>query len=131
MKNKMRKITINDIVYLYRIQSRYYGDNRAVVTLKIYMDGCRNAPYIMSFQCFEGNYDGAVLAVGTTVFNRQTHLTEYVNLHRPYFVRLCILKALEEGWDASEKQINNDGMQFLSELNLDISKSMPKATQIE
>ena len=131
MKNKMRKMTVNDTVYLYRIQSKYYGDNRAVVTLRIYMEGYRNTPYVMGFQCFEGNYDGAVLAVGTTLFNTQTYLTEHVNLHRPYFVRLCILKALEEGWGASERQINEAGMQFLSELNLDISKITPKAAESE
>ena len=71
MKNKMRKMTVNDTVYLYRIQSKYYGDNRAVVTLRIYMEGYRNTPYVMGFQCFEGNYDGAVLAVGTTLFNHK------------------------------------------------------------
>ena len=131
MKNKMRKVTVNNIVYLYRIQSKYYGDNRAVVTLRIYREGYRNTPYVMGFQCFEGNYDGAVLAVGTTLFNTQTHLTEYVSLHRPYFIRLCILKALEEGWDASERQINEDGMQFLSELHLDISQIMQKAAKSE
>lgn len=121
MKKNIRKITVNEKLYFYKVESKYYGDNVAIVTLRINLEGYRNTPCLMHFKCFEGNDDGASLYVGVSLFNVHTQLVEYVTLHRPYFVRLCILKALAQGWDASKIHINDHAMQFLTELNLDTS----------
>lgn len=122
MKKNIRKITVNEKVYLYNIHSKYCDRDTAMVTLRIYLESYRSTPYVMIFKCLDDYFGGASLYVGEVLFNSQTHLMEVVTLHRPYFVRLCILKALEQGWDASKMQINDNGMQFLTELNLDISK---------
>ena len=129
MKNKMRKITVKDNVYFYKVISGHCYDDRALSILEIYLEGCRHTPYVMNFHCRGDFYGGVPLSEGILLFNTQTHLAELVNLCRPYFVRLCILKALEEEWDASAKRMNDFGMQFLAELNLDIAPIMPKVLQ--
>ncbi len=126
MKKNIRKITVHEKSYFYRILSSYCGHNNAIVSLKIYLDGHRQTPYILQFKCLDDFYGGASLYVGVALFNVQTGLKEYVTLHRPYVVRLCILKALEQGWDATKMHINTEGMQFLAELNLDITTITPK-----
>lgn len=131
MKNKMRKITVKKNVYFYKVMSGHLYDDQAIVIVEIYLESYRHTPYVINFYCLDDFYGGVSLSEGVSLFNTQTHLTEFVNLHRPYYVHLCILKALEDGWDASEKEINEQGMQFLSELNLDISKIIAKASQIE
>lgn len=121
MKKNIRKIKVNDKVYFYNVRAEYYGENMAIVTLKINLEGHRGTPYLINFKCFEHDYDGASLYVGVSLLNVQTHLIEYVTLHRPYFVRLCILNAVSNGWDASKKLINNQGVEFLTQLHLDTS----------
>lgn len=129
MKNKMRKVSVKENVYFYKVISGHCDDDRAIAILEIYLEGYRHTPYVINFHCRGDFYGGTSLSEGVLLFNTQTHLTELVNLHRPYFVRLCILKALEEEWDASTRQVNDFGMQFLTELNLDIAPITPKALQ--
>lgn len=122
MKKNIRKIVVNEKVYFYKVASGRYGDDQAIVILTIYLEGHRHTPYIFHFKSIDHYYAGAPLNAGVLLLNHQTALSEVVNINRPYYIRLCILKALEQGWDASKMQINEVGMQFLTELNLDISK---------
>lgn len=122
MKKKNRKIIINDKVYLYNVQSRYCGNDLGIVTLKIFLDGYIQTPYIFHFKNIVDFIGGTPLYTGVFLLNKQTALQEFVSLHRPYFARLFILYALSEGWDATKKYENQKAMDVLTHFNLDVSK---------
>lgn len=121
MKKKNRRITINEKVYLYNVQSQHCENDLAIVTLRVFLAGNANTPYIFKFKMLDDYYAGAPLYAGVSLLNKQTGLLEYVSLNRPYYVRLFILYALSEGWNALQQCINEYGMDVLAHLNLDIS----------
>lgn len=58
MKNKMRKVSVKENVYFYKVISGHCDDDRAIAILEIYLEGYRHTPYVINFHCRGDFYGG-------------------------------------------------------------------------
>ncbi|NML39496.1 hypothetical protein HHL17_20005 [Chitinophaga sp. G-6-1-13] len=121
MKNKLRRMVINDRIYLYRIQTRYVRPSHGKLILKVFLEGCRNTPLVVECLVAEDLITGNPLFVGTRLFNKHTRELCDVNLNYPRYIRELIECGFGRGWTGTEKIDKQDGLVYLQELGYDIA----------
>ncbi|MBC9909976.1 hypothetical protein [Chitinophaga varians] len=121
MKNKLRRMVINDRIYLYRIQKRYVSPLQGWVILKVFLEGYRLTPLVVECLVAEDLILGNPLFTGTKLFNKNTQAFCEVNLNYPRFIRELIECGFSRGWTGIEKIDKQDGLVYLEELGYDIS----------
>jgi len=118
LKNKLRKIVIDNEEYLWKLTTKYREVNpgtknyRALVEVTAYKSGMKNTPLTVKFNV----PDDPVL--GTKI----TSSASEVNLHQPSYVRVVIEAGLKQGWEPDVKPfIIKDGIKILEQCGINVS----------
>lgn len=120
MKNKLRKITIDNSKYLWLVTGKYHSETETnTLTLKVFLEGYKQSPLLIEFLTLDHYYVGQVLNSGISLINKKTNSTDVVNINEPGFVRKLILKGIKAGWTGMSKIDKQDGLQYLEELGYD------------
>ena len=114
MKNKLRKIIINERVYLYSINDRYHSERYAnTLTVKIYLSGQKQTPLVIEFATIDDPIMGQPLKTGVKLVNKITKATDTVNLNEPKYIRELILMGQQKGWSGRNKMEKQNGLEYL------------------
>lgn len=127
MKNKLRKIVVENKVYFYRIQNHIAKDTACFTELKIFLQGNKQTPLRIRFSMACDDYFfGFPLTSEGVFFNKNTNSEENINIHRPKFVQKFIILAQSKGWTGEHHSAIQNGMAYLSELGYEITHLTPK-----
>lgn len=123
----LRKITVEDNVYLYKSVTGF-GGNTAIVTFEItiFLEHYKLTPLKINFITWEDAYAGNPLSTGIKLIRLSTREEEVVNLNRPKYIREFILYGLKLGWNGQNKVEPIDGLKILTSLDYDVSSLHPK-----
>ncbi|GIJ96758.1 hypothetical protein CAPN001_13270 [Capnocytophaga stomatis] len=122
MKNKLRKIVVEDIIYYYRITDNFQMETfPSFIRIKIFSEGYKKTPLIIEFPSKYDSYAGFPLKNGVNLPNLFNNITECVNIHQPKYVQKFILLGKKYGWTGNNIIPTQDGMDYLSELGYDVS----------
>jgi hypothetical protein len=127
VKNKLRKIVVNEQEFLWYIKGAVQGRN-GTLQLKIFLSGETKHPVQIAFTTWDNPVIGFPLNFGYALYNRTTSETETVNLNQPAYIRKIILYALEQGWNGKNKVSLPDGLSILNALGYDIEVLLPGLT---
>jgi hypothetical protein len=131
VKNKLRKITVDNSKYLYVISDQYYADNKNnILTLKIFLSGKKNTPLIIDFLTLDNFHIGQVLKSGIDLQNKKINTIDRVNINEPKYVRELILQGLRNGWTGNNKIEIQNGMHYLNELGYETTSLDPKENNL-
>lgn len=126
MKNKLRKIVIDNSKYLYVVTDKYHSENETnTLTLKVFLEGYKQSPLVIDFLTFDNYYMGQVLKSGVSLKNRNTDVMEIININEPRFIRKLILQALKNGWTGVIKINKQNGLDYLIQLGYDTEVLIP------
>ena len=130
MRSKLRKITIDNLEYLYSVTDKYHsGTETNTLTLKVYLNGQKQTPLIIDFLTLDHYYMGQILKSGVSLVNRITSLSENVNINEPKYIRQLILKGIKNGWTGTNQVEKQNGLNYLIDLGYEIEK-IQKQNQI-
>lgn len=118
MKNKLRKIVIDDEVYHYLIK-RDLG--HYCIQIRLFLDGFKSTPLIIKFYSECDVIMGLVLYSGKLLPNHLTNTNQIVNLNEPKYIRQFILLGKQNGWTGENKMPVQDGAVYLNTLGFDVS----------
>lgn len=97
MKNKLRRITINNETYYYRFTYKYQREPEYGLTcishFKAYTEKNKNTPLVITIETEADYIIGNTLNVGT----------KGINLNLPQWARKLILLGLDRGWNGYMK----------------------------
>ncbi|WP_099768470.1 hypothetical protein [Chryseobacterium sp. 52] len=126
MKNKLRKIMIDDFEYLYSVTDKYHlGTNTNTLTVKVFLNGYQQTPLIISFLTLDHYYMGQILKSGITLTNRIKKTEENVNINEPKYIRELILLGQKNGWTGTHKIEKQNGLNYLTELGYETDILLP------
>lgn len=76
MKNKLRKIVIDNLKYLYVVTDKYHSENETnTLTLKVFLEGYKQSPLVIDFLTFNNYYMGQVLKQNNSIlWNKKQRL---------------------------------------------------------
>ncbi|MCP2028846.1 hypothetical protein L1276_004017 [Flavobacterium sp. HSC-32F16] len=124
---RLRKITINENIYLYKIQGEVNPVTKnSVLSIKIFLNDYKLTPLLLNFHTWDDPIIGFPLNHGFPLFNSFTDTEEKVNLNRPKYIRECVLYGEKKGWNGKNKLEPLDGLKMLKDLGYDISVLLPK-----
>lgn len=129
MKNKLRKITIDNNVYLYLIRIDYYSMGANKVTLTVFLNGHKLTPLVIDFLTLDDLYAGEPLHVGAQLLNLKTNELVRVNINEPKYIREFILQGIKNGWAGTNEITNQNGLDYLTEMGFEVSSIHPKNLQ--
>jgi len=112
----MRRITINDVIYLWRVAHQLGGDQRREV-FTAYEKTNKRAPLRVIFT--QNEFHGREYIERSGIVMRYQADANPINLNLPGVVRKLIERALEEGWHpetATAPFIIEDGFSFIDNL---------------
>lgn len=116
MKNKLRKIVIDNQEYLYLITNRFHaGTDMSTLTVKVFLSGYKQTPLIVEFLTLNDYYVGQPLKSGIKLMNRNTNSEHVVNLNEPGFIRQLILQGQQNGWSGTNTIETQNGLGYLEE----------------
>ena len=133
MKAKLRKITIDNKVYLYRLQAKYYSPASTInyspavynkLTVRIYLANHKTTPLIIEFKTIDDYYMGQPLNVGIPLPHAKSGRSIRVNINHPFYIRELILLGLKNGWTGNNNLPVQNGLEYLTELDFDVSGLM-------
>jgi len=131
MKNKLRKIIIDNSKYLYTVTDKYHSEMESnTLTLKVFLEGYKQCPLIVDFLTADHYYMGQVLKSGIALENKKTNSTAIVNINQPGLIRQLILQGMKNGWTGTTQIDRQNGLSYLVELgyeaalDLMVSKSL-------
>ncbi|PRB03794.1 hypothetical protein CQ046_08350 [Chryseobacterium sp. MYb7] len=120
MKNKLRKIVINTIEYLYRVTDQFHSETQTnTLTLKIFLSGQKLTPLIIQFVTVEHYIVGQPLKSGIKLINKITNSEDEVNMNEPKYIRQFILLGLKNGWSGVNSIAVQDGLDYLNQLGFE------------
>ena len=123
----LRKITVEDNVYLYKTVTGFGGSTEiATFAITIFLENYKQTPLQIKFITWEDAYAGNPLSAGTKLTKLSTKDEEVVNLNRPKYIREFILYGLKMGWNGQNKVESIDGLKILVSLDYDVSFLYPK-----
>lgn len=122
MKNKLRKIVINNLEYLYFVTVRFHaGTDMNTTSVKVFLSGFKKTPLIIEFLTLNDYYIGSRLNFGIMLMNKMTHVETEVNLNKPGLIRKLILQGQENGWSGINTIEVQNGLSYLEELGFETS----------
>jgi len=126
MKNKLRKITIEDLVYLYSVTDKYHlGTETNTLTVKVFLDGLKQTPLIIEFLTIDHYYMGQILKSGVKLTNIIKNTDDNVNINEPKYIKELILQGRKNGWTGTNKIEKQDGLKYLKELGYETDILLP------
>lgn len=124
---KLRKITVNENVYLYKMQGEVHlVTEDSVLSVKIFLKDYKLTPLVLHFHTWDDPIIGFPLNNGFPLLNSLTGEEEKINLNRPKYIRECILYGEKEGWNGKNKLEPLDGLKMLEDLGYETSVLLPK-----
>lgn len=126
MKNKLRKITINNLEYLYCISDKYHSETETnTLTIKIFLSDHRQKPLIIDFLTCDHYYAGQLLNSGINLVNKTDNTEDFVNLNHPKYIRKLIELGRKNGWTGTNKFERQNGLNYLNELGYETDILLP------
>ncbi len=126
MKNKLRKIVIDNSEFLYRIINHYLPEEKvSLVSLKVFLNEQKQTPLIIEFRTKDDLIIGSLLNIGVALNNSFSHSSEIVNINAPKYISEFIKLGVEAGWTGSNKIEPQDGVQYLAKLGYVINELLP------
>ena len=120
MKNKLRKIAIDNLEYLYIIDNKYHlGTDTNTLTVKVYLSGKKQTPLVIEFLTPDHYYMGQILNSGVNLLDRNTNAEDIVNINEPKYIRALILLGRSKGWTGTNKIDKQNGLIYLEALGYD------------
>lgn len=127
MKNKLRKITVNAVEYLYLVADQYYFESKTnTLTVKVFLNGQKQTPLIIKFMTVNDYVMGQPLKSGVKLFNKIKNTEEVVNLNEPQYIKELIVLGLKDGWSGTNLIIIKNGLNYLSELGFQTDQLKPE-----
>lgn len=127
MKNKLRKITVENTEYLYLVTDKYHsGTDTNTLTVKVFLSGEKQTPLILDFLTLDDYLMGQLLNSGIFLMNTITNSIERVNMNEPKYIQKLILKGKEKGWNGKNKMVKQNGLHYLAELGYEVDSLKPK-----
>ena len=122
MKNKLRKIVVEETDCYYRITDYiqtepFFG----FILIKVFLAGHKATPLVIEFCSKLDLYTGFALKNGVNLPNSLTNDTECVNVHKPKYTQKFILLGKKKGWLGNNTIATQNGMGYLRELGYDVS----------
>jgi hypothetical protein len=126
MKNKLRRITIEDLVYLYSVTDKYrLGTETNTLTIKVFLEGQKLTPLIIEFLTLDHYHMGQILKSGVKLTNTIKITEENVNINEPKYIRELILQGRKNGWTGTNKIEKQNGLNYLTELGYETDILLP------
>ncbi|MCW3162497.1 hypothetical protein [Chryseobacterium oryctis] len=126
MKRKLRRITIDNLEYLYSVTDKYHlGTETSTLTVKIYLEGQKQTPLVIDFLTLDHYFMGQILKSGVKLMNRIKGIEEIVNINEPKYIRELILQGLKNGWVGTNKIEKQNGLGYLAELGYEVDILLP------
>lgn len=126
MKNKLRKIVIDNQEYLYSIADKYHSENESnTLTVKVYLSGHKQTPLIIEFLTYDDYYNGQPLQSGIELTNKINNTIDRVNINEPKYIRQLILQGIKNGWTGNNKIGNQNGVIYLEQIGYETSSLKP------
>jgi len=120
MKNKLRKIVINNNEYLYSVTDQLNaGTETDTLKLKVFLSGQKQTPLIIEFVTVEHYIVGQPLKSGIKLINKITNSEDEVNMNEPKYIRQFILLGLKNGWSGVNSIAVQDGLDYLNQLGFE------------
>lgn len=120
MKNKLRKIVIDNNEYLYSVTDQFHSETETnTLTLKIFLSGQKLTPLIIEFVTVEHYIVGQLLKSGIKLINKITNSEDEVNMNEPKYIRQFILLGLKNGWSGVNPIAVQDGLDYLNQLGFE------------
>jgi hypothetical protein len=117
MKNKLRKITIDNSKYLYSVKDKYHSETETnTLTLKVFLEGHKQSPLIVDFLTSDHYYMGQVLKSGISLENKKTNSTDIVNINQTGLIHQLILQGIKNGWNGTTRIDKQNGLNYLVKL---------------
>jgi hypothetical protein len=134
MKNKLRKISIENLDYLYSVTERHHlGSEGNTLTVKVFLSGHKLTPLTIDFlsfgyyYCPGHDYTKNPLISGISLTNRKTNSADNVNINEPKYIRELILQGRKNGWTGTNKIEKQNGLNYLTELGYETNILSPIA----
>lgn len=126
MKTKLRKITIDNLEYLYSVSDQYIpGTETNALTVKIFLSGQKQTPLVIEFLTLDHYYMGQILKSGISLTNKIKNTVDHVNMNEPKYIRELILLGRQNGWIGTNKMEKQNGLIYLIELGYDTDILLP------
>lgn len=114
MKNKLRKIIIDNSKYLYTVTDQYHPESETnTLRLKVFLEGYKQSPLTIDFLTSDHYYMGQVLKSGVALENKKTGSTDIININQPGLIRKLILQGIKNGWNGITKTDRQNGLNYL------------------
>ncbi|MGX5683682.1 hypothetical protein ACWKWW_03905 [Chryseobacterium cucumeris] len=127
MKNKLRKITVNTIEYLYLVSDQYHSETKTnTLTVKVFLNGQKQTPLIIKFMTADDYVMGQPLKSGVKLMNKIAGSEDEINLNKPKYIRQLIVMGLKKGWSGFNSMEIQNGLDYLSELGFQTDQLKPK-----
>ncbi|CAI8734592.1 hypothetical protein [Chryseobacterium sp. IT-36CA2] len=120
MKNKLRKIVIDNNEYLYSVTDQLNaGTETNTLKLKVFLSGQKQTPLIIEFITVDHYIMGQPLKSGVKLINKITNSEDEVNMNEPKYIRQFILLGLKNGWSGVNSIAVQDGLGYLHQLGFE------------
>ncbi|MDR4952261.1 hypothetical protein REB14_08770 [Chryseobacterium sp. ES2] len=120
MKNKLRKIVIDNNEYLYLVTDQLNaGTETNTLQLKVFLSGQKQIPLIIEFITVDHYIIGQPLKSGVKLINKITNSEDEVNMNEPKYIRQFILLGLKNGWSGVNSIAVQDGLDYLNQLGFE------------
>ena len=122
MKSQLRRITVENDVYVYSVKDTYEKETGATrIIVRIFLNGQKNTPLIIQFLTFCDTLHGHPLYVGVDMLNHATESMEHFNIHKPKYIKGFILEGIKNGWTGANRLDIQNGVNYMNRLGFDIS----------
>lgn len=126
MKNKLRKIIINNIEYVYSVTNQFHSETETnTLTVKVFLRGQKQTPLIIKFVTADDYMMGQPLKSGVKLVNKLTSSEDEVNLNEPKYIKQLIVLGLKKGWSGFNSIDIQNGLDYLNELGFETGKLVP------
>ncbi|MCW1960757.1 hypothetical protein [Chryseobacterium viscerum] len=126
MKNKLRKIIINNIEYVYSVTNQFHSETETnTLTVKVFLRGQKQTPLIIKFVTADDYMMGQPLKSGVKLVNKFTSSENEVNLNEPKYIKQLIVLGLKKGWSGFNSIDIQNGLDYLNELGFETGKLVP------
>ena len=109
-KAKLRRLIVDGIPFLWNLRTSYqrvanvdYVDYTSLYSFRVYLEGCRSAPAIATFQAWESAHTGGPLHTGLPVDLRDPD-SPRINLNQPRFAAQLIRLLKRRGWTPEQNK---------------------------
>ncbi|MBT2293684.1 hypothetical protein J7E73_32250 [Paenibacillus albidus] len=109
MKNKLRTITVDEVIYAYKLEMRI-ADRMCINELRVFRKELKVHPLNISILTWDDPIMGSPLNTGIVLGHAGCPKGEVYNLNYPKRIREWILYGQSLGWDGSQTVEVEDGL---------------------